>query len=115
MDKIALIGSGLVGFGWGIVFASAGRNPVFYDSDPAAIPKALREFDDSLVAPGGCLSISLRHGPVPPGRRMFNISTAETAALAAPYGLDEIFRRDTTADELNRGDITWARIVFRRP
>jgi 3-hydroxyacyl-CoA dehydrogenase len=50
MDKIALIGAGLVGFGWGIVFAGAGRNPVFYDSDPAAIPKALREFDDSLVA-----------------------------------------------------------------
>jgi 3-hydroxyacyl-CoA dehydrogenase len=32
------------------VFASAGRNPVFYDADPAAIPKALREFDDTLVA-----------------------------------------------------------------
>ncbi|HEX2215575.1 MAG TPA: 3-hydroxyacyl-CoA dehydrogenase [Xanthobacteraceae bacterium] len=50
MDKIALIGTGLVGFGWGIVFASAGRNPVFYDADPAAIPKALHEFDDSLAA-----------------------------------------------------------------
>jgi SAM-dependent methyltransferase len=68
-----------------------------------------------LVAPGGCLSISLRHGPVPPGRRMFSISTAETAALATPYGLAEIFRREATPDELNRGDISWARIVFRRP
>ena len=50
MDKIALIGTGLVGFGWGIVFASAGRSPVFYDADPEAIPKALREFDETLVA-----------------------------------------------------------------
>lgn len=68
-----------------------------------------------LVAPGGCLSISLRHGPVPPGRRMFNVSTAETSALAAQYGLVEIFRRDGTPDELNRSDLTWGRVVLQRP
>lgn len=50
MDKIALIGTGLVGFGWGIVFASAGRQPVFYDSDQEAISKSLREFEASLEA-----------------------------------------------------------------
>jgi len=69
----------------------------------------------SLVAPGGCLSISLRHGPVPAGRRMFDVSTAETFALAAPCGLVEIFRRDSTRDEFNRSDVSWARIVLRRP
>lgn len=68
----------------------------------------------ALVAPGGYLSISLRHGPVPPGRRMFDISIDETLALAAPLGLAEIFRRDGTRDELNRSDISWSRLVMRR-
>lgn len=40
-----------------------------------------------LVAPGGALMISLRHGPVPPGRRMFDVSAAETQALASAAGL----------------------------
>ncbi|WP_374379125.1 class I SAM-dependent methyltransferase [Dongia sp.] len=68
----------------------------------------------ALVAPGGYLSISLRHGPVPPGRRMFDISIDETLALAAPFGLMEVFRRDGTRDELNRSDISWSRLVMRK-
>ncbi|MDY0873506.1 class I SAM-dependent methyltransferase [Dongia rigui] len=67
-----------------------------------------------LVAPGGCLSLSLRHGPVPPGRRMFDIGVDETLALAAPFGLTELFRRDGTRDALRRGDVTWSRLVMRK-
>jgi SAM-dependent methyltransferase len=67
-----------------------------------------------LIAPRGCLSISLRHGPVPRGRRMFEISIDETLALASPFGLAEIFRRDGTADTLKRDDVTWSRLVMRK-
>ena len=49
MDKIALIGAGLIGSGWGIVFAEAGRRPVLYDADPAAVENALIEIDKGLA------------------------------------------------------------------
>ena len=41
----------------------------------------------ALVRNGGVMIMSLRHGPVPPGRRMFEVSTEETIALAQPLGL----------------------------
>ncbi|MCH3719072.1 hypothetical protein LZB68_08320, partial [Campylobacter lari] len=37
----------------------------------------------ALLAPGGQILMSLRHGPVPSGRRMFDVSADETIALAA--------------------------------
>jgi SAM-dependent methyltransferase len=39
-----------------------------------------------LVHNGGVMIMSLRHGPVPPGRRMFEVSAEETIALAQPLG-----------------------------
>ena len=40
----------------------------------------------ALVRNGGVMIMSLRHGPVPPGRRMFEVSAEETIALAQPAG-----------------------------
>ena len=40
-----------------------------------------------LLADGGMLILSLRHGPVPPGRRMFEVSAEETIDLARAEGL----------------------------
>lgn len=40
-----------------------------------------------LLAPGALMTMLLRHGPVPAGRRMFDISSAETRDLAARHGL----------------------------
>ena len=48
MEKIALIGSGLIGTGWGIVFSESGRNPVLYDTDINALDKALMEIEKGL-------------------------------------------------------------------
>ncbi|MDG2312685.1 MAG: 3-hydroxyacyl-CoA dehydrogenase [Alphaproteobacteria bacterium] len=48
MEKIALIGSGLIGTGWGIVFSESGRHPVLFDTDHNAIEKALVEIRESL-------------------------------------------------------------------
>jgi SAM-dependent methyltransferase len=80
----------------------------------AAERKAAMPVLAALVAPGGYLSISLRHGPVPPGRRMFDIGVDETQALAAPFGLTGIFRREGMRDELNRSDVSWSRLVLRK-
>jgi SAM-dependent methyltransferase len=41
----------------------------------------------ALLAPKGRLILSLRHGPVPPGRRMFEVTGAETMVLAQAQGL----------------------------
>jgi hypothetical protein len=41
----------------------------------------------SLVSDGGQVVMSLRHGPVPDQRRMFDVSAGETIALAAVHGL----------------------------
>lgn len=66
-----------------------------------------------LVAEGGLVSLSLRHGPVPAGRRMFDVSAQETAALAARHGLAQHFcgRRE---DMLGRDGVDWTFLVLRK-
>jgi L-gulonate 3-dehydrogenase len=54
-DRIALIGSGLIGTGWAIVYAEAGYHPVLYDADPTQVEQALadaRRGLDDLAAYG---------------------------------------------------------------
>ncbi len=71
----------------------------------------------ALLRPGAVLILSLRHGPVPPGRRMFAVSADETSALASAQTLTEI-RRLSQSPVLPRNiaeGITWTRLAFRRP
>jgi SAM-dependent methyltransferase len=67
-----------------------------------------------LVAPGGALAFSLRHGPVPPGRRMFDVSAEETSRLAAQYGLQEVLRLENRSGQKQGAGVTWSRLVMRR-
>src|SRR4051794_37024654 len=46
-----------------------------------------------LVGSGGVMAMTLRHGPVPPGRRMFEVSAEETIGLAEPLGLRCVMQR----------------------
>ena len=68
----------------------------------------------SLVAPGGVLILSLRHGPIPPGRRMFDVSAEETIALAAREGLACLVNAVTGSVQAHQPDVTWTRLAFRR-
>jgi SAM-dependent methyltransferase len=68
----------------------------------------------SLVRPGGVLILSLRHGPIPPGRRMFDVSAQETIALAAREGLSCTVNTVTASVQANRPDVTWSRLAFRK-
>ena len=65
-----------------------------------------------LLAPGGQILMTLRHGPVPPGRRMFDVSAAETIALAARHGLSS-HHLGTRGDMLDRGDVRWSMLGLR--
>jgi len=66
-----------------------------------------------LLAEGGVLILTLRHGPVPPGRRMFEVTGAETIALAAPEGLVPVFQQEQDDGFFQRPDISWTRLAFR--
>lgn len=49
MEKIAIIGSGLIGRAWAMVFARAGYPVRMYDSAAGAVEKALGLIEDGLV------------------------------------------------------------------
>lgn len=70
----------------------------------------------SLLAPGGVMVLSLRHGPVPVGRRMFEVSGEETIGLARQHGLGVVL--NTRTESLQPGNraagVTWTRLAFRR-
>jgi SAM-dependent methyltransferase len=67
----------------------------------------------ALVRNGGVMIMSLRHGPVPPGRRMFEISAEETIALTQPLGLRCMLRREAEPS-LRRPGVSWTRLTFRK-
>ncbi len=67
-----------------------------------------------LLAPQGRLALSLRHGPVPEGRRMFDVAAEEVIAAAAGHGL-ALLHRNTRGDMLGRGDVRWSFLVLERP
>lgn len=69
-----------------------------------------------LLRPGGLFILSLRHGPVPAGRRMFEVSGEETLALAAEFGLSPVLNIHTgSLQRLNwLADVTWTRLALRR-
>jgi SAM-dependent methyltransferase len=68
-----------------------------------------------LLAPSGLLLISLRHGPVPVGRRMFDVNAPETVALAAA-GLSPLLniRVASSLPENQAAGVEWTRLVFAR-
>ena len=68
----------------------------------------------SLTEPGGRIVLSLRHGPVPPGRRMFAVTAAETVALAEWQGLRALYNRPRP-DMQGREGVSWTWLVFERP
>lgn len=67
-----------------------------------------------MIAKDGILALSLRHGPVPPGRRMFAVSDDEVVALATAQGLENILLLQGHRDKFHRDDVMWSRLVFRR-
>jgi SAM-dependent methyltransferase len=66
-----------------------------------------------LLATGGQVFLSLRHGPVPAGRRMFDVSADETTALARRHGLD-LVRLGEREDLHGRPGVRWSCLGLRR-
>jgi SAM-dependent methyltransferase len=70
----------------------------------------------ALLAERGILILSLRHGPVPPGRRMFEVSGAETIDLARTQGLALQLREERgSIQAANRlAGVTWTILAFEK-
>ncbi|MFJ9773039.1 class I SAM-dependent methyltransferase [Kitasatospora sp. NPDC101157] len=66
-----------------------------------------------LLAPGARLALTLRHGPVPPGRRMFDLPPEHTIALARTRGL-QLLHRSARRDLHGRADVSWTELVLGR-
>jgi SAM-dependent methyltransferase len=68
----------------------------------------------ALVRPGGTFIMSLRYGPVPPGRRMFVVTPEETIALAADADLALVVRLDNQPGGFGRTDVSWTKLAFEK-
>lgn len=53
MDRVAVVGTGLIGRAWAIVFARAGHPVAAYDSDAGALAGNLRVVDEALAELAG--------------------------------------------------------------
>jgi len=67
----------------------------------------------ALVRNGGIVIMSLRHGPIPPGRRMFEVSAEETIALAQGSDLFCTLNREAESS-LRQPGISWTRLAFQK-
>src|SRR5262249_54133497 len=68
----------------------------------------------ALAKAGAAVAMTIRHGPVPPGRRMFEVSAEETTGLAATSGLYPVLNqhRESTQAENRAAGITWTVLAF---
>ncbi|MFG2905481.1 class I SAM-dependent methyltransferase [Kitasatospora sp. NPDC048286] len=79
---------------------------------PAERPPAMAALS-RLLAPAGRLALTLRHGPVPPGRRMFDLPPEPTVTLAADHGL-RLLHRAARPDLHGRDGVHWTALLFER-
>ena len=69
----------------------------------------------ALMCPGGIAAMTLRHGPVPPGRRMFAVTADETIELAQQAGLTLVQNAWAPEGIQKRPGVSWTRLGFARP
>ena len=79
------------------------------------LPESMRESAfrvlANLLAPGGLLVISLRHGPSTDERVFHSVSVAELEQFAKQQAL-KVLRVSRTDDELQRKQVNWETVVF---
>jgi SAM-dependent methyltransferase len=69
-----------------------------------------------LLAEGGVLAISLRHGPAAPGRVTHPVTAVDTDALAAAAALTTLVKVETASIQPSNiaSGVTWTRMAFGR-
>ncbi len=67
----------------------------------------------ALMKPEAHIAMSLRHGPVPEGRTMYDLSADHAAKLAAASRLT-LVRHEEKPDRVGREGVTWSMMVFEK-
>lgn len=67
----------------------------------------------SLLKPEAHAAMSLRHGPVPEGRSMYDLSPDDAAKRATAAGL-VLVRHEEKPDRVGRPGVTWSMMVFEK-
>src|SRR5665213_2607893 len=91
MEKIGIIGAGLIGRAWAIVFARAGHVVKMYDADAATVPQAIELIRAALVdlrAAG-----LIRESPETVAARITGAATLELAVGDADYVQESVAER----------------------
>ena len=70
----------------------------------------------ALLRTGGTIIMRVRHGPVPPGRRMFEIPDEETIELAGAHDLHTVLnlRTESTLQANRDAGVSWTHLAFKR-
>jgi SAM-dependent methyltransferase len=68
----------------------------------------------ALLKPGGLTCLTLRHGPVPAERRMFEVSGSDTMRLAEAAGLTPVVHLENQVAVSGNPGVTWTRLAFRK-
>lgn len=68
----------------------------------------------SLLRPGGVMTLSLRHGLMPEGRRMFDVTGEETIRLAAREGLACVVHTKRASLFSPTPGVSWTWLGFRK-
>lgn len=70
----------------------------------------------TIVAPGGILIMSLRHGPGAIGRRVFPVSSDMTLELALTYGFRLLRRQDAASVQASNQamQVSWTWLAFEK-
>ncbi len=98
-----------LGLSFDVILLSA----VWMHLPPAERPRAFRKLI-TLLKPGGLLALTLRLGPAPPERAMFEVSEHEIETLAKNHGAF-IERRVLSSDQGGRSEISWVQLAVRLP
>lgn len=84
---------------------------VWMHLDAVERARAMRRLS-ALLRRDGLLILTLRHGPVPKGKRMFDVDADETESLAAAHDLRSVLRLENQPSALPRADVIWTRLAF---
>jgi SAM-dependent methyltransferase len=66
----------------------------------------------ALLKAGGLTCLTLRHGPVPEGRRMFEVAGDDTIRLAETAGLKPVVHLENQVAVSGNPGVTWTRLAF---
>ena len=104
LDKVLRLG-----LSFDLILLSA----VWMHVPPADRTRAFRKLV-TLLKPGGCIAITLRHGPAEPERGIHAVSQAEIERLSRAHGAF-VEKAIDSKDELGRDAVNWTQLVVRLP